>query len=282
MRRRTQLLIVPKGGLVCSIQSLMYRLRNWPISKGNTTVMDNWPTMDAKGTADEEPRNTSSKNGVTNIPRKLPNAELKIAAASFPPTAFVRITAEDTGGGIQPTTRRPFRSHSFKLLNSKSFTNSEKKPGTKANVKPWTKRCNLTLLRALFNSSDFKDSPLFKKMAETAIYLTVISGLRIPPFAPIKGANLARQITTTIPIKNQFFWSFANIFFTAFECRLPSLSAMYCHVNGKFLRGVITRLKSQELRERPTPLRKSYQIKMKNYLFMEHIFRIKKTKKTTK
>lgn len=26
---------------------------------------------------------------------------------------------------------------------------------------------------------------------------------------------------------------------------------MYCHVNGKFLRGVITRLKSQELRGRP-------------------------------
>jgi len=37
------------------------------------------------------------------IPRKLPNAELKIAAASFPPTALVKITAEETGGGIQLT-----------------------------------------------------------------------------------------------------------------------------------------------------------------------------------
>jgi len=37
------------------------------------------------------------------IPKKLPNAELKIAAASFPPTALVKITAEETGGGIQLT-----------------------------------------------------------------------------------------------------------------------------------------------------------------------------------
>lgn len=38
------------------------------------------------------------------LTRKLPKAELKIAAASLPPTALVRMTAEDTGGGIQPTT----------------------------------------------------------------------------------------------------------------------------------------------------------------------------------
>jgi len=91
--------------------------------------------MDRKGTVDEEPRNTSSKNGVTNIPRKLPNAELKIAAASLPPTAFVNITADDTGGGIQPTTRRPLRSHSFKAVSSSSFTNNDINPGTKARVK---------------------------------------------------------------------------------------------------------------------------------------------------
>lgn len=33
----------------------------------------------------------------------LPKAELKIAAASFPPIDLVRITADDTGGGMQPT-----------------------------------------------------------------------------------------------------------------------------------------------------------------------------------
>lgn len=38
------------------------------------------------------------------IPRKLPKAELNIAAASFPPTALVRMTADETGGGMQPTT----------------------------------------------------------------------------------------------------------------------------------------------------------------------------------
>lgn len=40
------------------------------------------------------------------MPRKLPNAELKMAAASFPPAAFVRITADDTGGGMHDSTRR--------------------------------------------------------------------------------------------------------------------------------------------------------------------------------
>jgi hypothetical protein len=37
------------------------------------------------------------------IPTRHPNTELKIAAASFPPTALVRMTADDTGGGMQPT-----------------------------------------------------------------------------------------------------------------------------------------------------------------------------------
>lgn len=33
-----------------------------------------------------------------------------MAAASLPPIAFTRITAEETGGGIQLTTRKPFNS----------------------------------------------------------------------------------------------------------------------------------------------------------------------------
>lgn len=36
-------------------------------------------------------------------PNKDPMTELKRAAASFPPAARVKITAEETGGGIQPT-----------------------------------------------------------------------------------------------------------------------------------------------------------------------------------
>ena len=48
-----------------------------------------------------------SKGGVTKIPRKLPKAELNIAAASFPPAARVRMAADDTGGGRQHTTSTP-------------------------------------------------------------------------------------------------------------------------------------------------------------------------------
>jgi hypothetical protein len=41
--------------------------------------------------------------GVSTIPIRHPNTELKTAAASFPPTALVRMTADDSGGGMQPT-----------------------------------------------------------------------------------------------------------------------------------------------------------------------------------
>lgn len=41
--------------------------------------------------------------GVIKIPKKLPTTELNIAAASLPPTALVKMTAEETGGGIQLT-----------------------------------------------------------------------------------------------------------------------------------------------------------------------------------
>lgn len=40
---------------------------------------------------------------MTTVPRKLPSAELKMAAASLPPAALVNMTAEETGGGMQPT-----------------------------------------------------------------------------------------------------------------------------------------------------------------------------------
>lgn len=48
-----------------------------------------------------------SSRGVTRMPRRLPTVELKMAAASLPPTTEVRMTALDTGGGMQATTRRP-------------------------------------------------------------------------------------------------------------------------------------------------------------------------------
>ena len=41
------------------------------------------------------------RNGVRKMPRMLPKAELKRAAASLPPAAWVRMTAEETGGGRQ-------------------------------------------------------------------------------------------------------------------------------------------------------------------------------------
>ena len=40
--------------------------------------------------------------GVMKTPKKLPRTELNTATASFPPTAFVNITAEDTGGAGAP------------------------------------------------------------------------------------------------------------------------------------------------------------------------------------
>ena len=63
----------------------------------------------AKGTLALAPSRNSTNTGLMKIPMKLPNAELKIAAASFPPTAFVSITAEETGGGMHERTVKPFR-----------------------------------------------------------------------------------------------------------------------------------------------------------------------------
>lgn len=45
----------------------------------------------------------SSSIGVIIIPRKLPKTELKIAAVSLPCEALVKITALETGGGMQAT-----------------------------------------------------------------------------------------------------------------------------------------------------------------------------------
>ena len=53
------------------------------------------------------PINANNNIGVNTMPMNEPKAELKIAAASFPPADLVRITADDTGGGIHDTTVMP-------------------------------------------------------------------------------------------------------------------------------------------------------------------------------
>lgn len=64
-----------------------------------------------------------------------PKAELKIAAASFPPTAFVKITADETGGGIQETTVRPERSQgSSEVTFAKTLLKKYMKIGTNRSV----------------------------------------------------------------------------------------------------------------------------------------------------
>jgi hypothetical protein len=65
-----------------------------------------------------------------------PKAELKIAAASFPPTAFVKITADETGGGIQETTVSPESSQgSSEVTFAKTLLKKYMKIGTKRSVK---------------------------------------------------------------------------------------------------------------------------------------------------
>ena len=116
--------ICPKGGFVTSNQflTLLFLLTIWPKIIGKTTVTVRDLTTVIKGTgpdSESEPEPTellpmkiSNKAGDKNMPKKLPKAELKIAAASFPPIAFVKITAEDTGGGIHDKTTK-VRCHIF-------------------------------------------------------------------------------------------------------------------------------------------------------------------------
>lgn len=124
--------------------------------------------MEEKGTEDDEPRNSSNSSGVTIIPRKLPKAELKMAAASFPPTALVSMTADETGGGIQPTVCNPRSSQVLIEVRASILIQSHIATGKKTRVKDWTNRCSFTWRRALVNSSVFNDRPLLKKMADTA------------------------------------------------------------------------------------------------------------------
>ena len=70
------------------------------------------------------------------IPRKLPKAELNIAPASFPPMAFVKITADETGGGMQATTNIPRNNILFRLVvNCNDLTKADIAVGIKMKVK---------------------------------------------------------------------------------------------------------------------------------------------------
>lgn len=70
------------------------------------------------------------------ITKNEPKAELKIAAASFPPTAFVKMTADETGGGMQETTVSPESSHgSSGVTFAKTLLKKYMKTGTKRSVK---------------------------------------------------------------------------------------------------------------------------------------------------
>ena len=59
------------------------------------------------GTVAELPINANSNIGVNRMPINEPKAELKMAAASLPPADFVKITADETGGGMHETTVMP-------------------------------------------------------------------------------------------------------------------------------------------------------------------------------
>eukprot|EP00123_Amoebidium_parasiticum_P001039 comp12014_c0_seq1/m.6715 comp12014_c0_seq1/g.6715 ORF comp12014_c0_seq1/g.6715 comp12014_c0_seq1/m.6715 type:complete len:286 (+) comp12014_c0_seq1:1108-1965(+) len=180
----------------------------WPRTRGATTVSESWVTTVATGTVLLAPSTANSSAGVINIPKKLPNAELKIAAGSFPPAALVRMTAEDTGGGIHPRAKKPLRIRgSTRSVVWRNATRKTRRAGTKVIEKDWMKRWRRTCLMARISSSVFKDRPLKKKIIPTAPYLTVYSGCRGPCFCPIPGAIFAAKMTQIRPPRNQFLCS---------------------------------------------------------------------------
>ena len=107
MRRRVHVAIFPNTGFLLSIQDTAYGRTNCPITIGSNTVPKSWMKTLAKGTSPDKPKFIKINMGDTNIPRKLPNAELKIAPGSFPDAVLVNMTAEETGGGIQLTMTNP-------------------------------------------------------------------------------------------------------------------------------------------------------------------------------
>lgn len=88
-----------------------------------------------------DPEKYSSKIGDIMIPIKLPKIELNTAAGSFPPIAFVIMTAEDTGGGMQLTVSKPCNIQVFIPLkrNRRMVVNARTMTGMHIKVKHWIK-----------------------------------------------------------------------------------------------------------------------------------------------
>mmetsp|Transcript_2854 Transcript_2854/g.8446 ORF Transcript_2854/g.8446 Transcript_2854/m.8446 type:complete len:221 (-) Transcript_2854:40-702(-) len=153
----------------------------------------------------------SSSMGVTMMPRSDPNAELKIAAASLPPAAFVRITALETGGGMQDMALMPCNSHGLKpSRRSTGATTAQTKQGMQKSVKPWMRQCSGIFVTAPLSCWGLRDMPERKKMIETQPYFTVYSGNSGPPLAPTHGACLAPRIAAATPSSIQFFRRYAS------------------------------------------------------------------------
>ena len=103
---------------------------------GRTTETAKVEKIFKNGTVAEFPMNINKSIGVTTMPKKDPKADLKIAAASLPPTALVRMTADETGGGMQETTVRPDISQGSRFVKrNRRPVKNQTAHGTKAIVK---------------------------------------------------------------------------------------------------------------------------------------------------
>lgn len=132
--------------------------------------------------------------GVIKIPKKLPTTELKIAAASLPCAAFVKMTLLETGGGMHATvsslenkyewTKRPetlpisypFKIHPLRLNKFRIRTTTWNVTGMITNVNICMYRCRRYCRIVWDMLSDLIERPLMRNMSETAPYFTVTSG----------------------------------------------------------------------------------------------------------
>ncbi len=141
-------------------------LMSCPRKSGTTTVRKRRETMEEAGMDVSTPTcNTnvsktsykiacldytsfSSSAGVTNTPSTLPSAELNTAAASFPPTARVRMTAEETGGGMHDKVVNPERTPlPFSPPSPSSLRAKGEARWTKAGTRRKVKHCTKTWRR---------------------------------------------------------------------------------------------------------------------------------------
>mmetsp|Transcript_2657 Transcript_2657/g.4894 ORF Transcript_2657/g.4894 Transcript_2657/m.4894 type:complete len:246 (+) Transcript_2657:517-1254(+) len=179
-------------------------LMAWPAASGMTTVSVSLEMMFITGTSAEPPVTFITSIGVSNTPKNAPIVPLKIAAASFPSTALVRIRPVDTGGGRHDRTLIPIMNESTSLLAFCPAKNEvSRKPatvhtmsGVTSKEKPWIVACKSSAMAAFFNSSVLRPSPLIRKIAPTPKYFTVISGFKGPPLTPMDGFSLARRMLT--------------------------------------------------------------------------------------